>query len=213
MDILIGLFLVAFGVVIAFMGVQVFFAILPLLGFIAGFYGGAAGMEAAFGDGFLSTVGGWIVGFIVGLLCAAIAWYWWYAGVLLSAGLAGALIATALAEAIGIDSQWILFIFGAVGAAVLVLAAFMLDLPVYLVIANTAIAGGAILVSGLLLLFDRIDTEHLTEGFAYATARESWWWVLVWAVVAAVGITRQLTLKERIRLPSDRWVHAEPARV
>ena len=212
MDILIGLLLIAFGLVIAFMGVQVFFAILPLLGFVAGFYIGAAGVEALLGDSFLSTATGWIVGAVVGLFLAAISWYWWYVGVLLSAGSTGALVATALAEAIGVESQWALFIFAMVGAAAVVFVAFVLNLPVYLIIINTALAGGSIFVTGLLLLFNQIDREQLTEGFAYATARESWLWVMVWALVAAIGIGRQLTLKERIQLPGDRWVHAEAVR-
>lgn len=212
MDILIGLFLIAFGLVIAFMGVQVFFAILPLLGFVAGFYIGAAGVEALLGDSFLSTATGWVVGAVVGLFLAAISWYWWYVGVLLSAGSAGALVATALAEAIGVESQWALLIFAMAGAAAVVFIAFMLNLPVYLIIINTALAGGSILVTGFLLLFNQIEREHLTEGFAYAAARESWLWVMVWALVAAIGIGRQLTIKERIQLPGDRWVHAEAVR-
>jgi hypothetical protein len=208
MDILIGIFLIVFGMSIAFFGIQVFFAILPILGFVTGFFTGAAGVEAIFGDGFLSTVTGWIVGLVVGLLFAAIAWFWWYVGVLLSAGAAGSLLATAIAEAVGIDSGWVLFLFGVVGAAVFIFVSLLVNLPIYVVIANTAIAGASIFISGLMLIFNQVDTEELEEGLAVATVEASWWWVLAWAAVAAIGIGRQLALKDSVRLPSERW---EPA--
>lgn len=206
MDILIGIFLVVFGLTIAFIGIQVFFAVLPLLGLVTGFFTGAIAIEAIFGDGLLSTVTGWIVGIVVGLVFAAVAWFWWYAGVLISAGSAGALLATTLAQAIGISSGWVLFLFAAAGMAALIVVAYALNLPIYAVIVNTAIAGASMVISGVMLVFDQVDTKELEEGLAVATAEVSWWWVLVWAVIAAVGIGRQLALKDRISLPSDRWV-------
>jgi hypothetical protein len=208
MDILIGIFLVVFGVVIAFVGIQVFFAVLPIVGFIGGFYVGAAGVEALFGDGFLSTVTGWVAGIVVGLLFAWIAWYWWYAGVLIAATASGALLATTLASAIGVDSSFILFLFGIFGAAGVAFLALMVNLPVYVAIINTAIVGAAIVMNGFMLIFNQVDTEQLEEGFAVVMTDVSWWWVLGWAAVAAVGVGRQLTLKEQMRLPSDRWTQA-----
>lgn len=208
MDILVGIFLILFGLTIAFIGIQVFFAILPLLGFVTGFFVGAIGVEAIFGDGLLSTVTGWVAGIIIGLIFAAIAWLWWYAGVLVSAGAAGSLVATTIASAIGIDSGWVLFIFGAIGAALFVFVAFTLNLPIYLVIVNTAIAGAAIFVNGLLLLFNQVNVKELDDGLAVATVEASWWWVLAWALIAAVGIGRQLALRERVQIPTDRWSQA-----
>ncbi len=206
MDIFVGLFLIVFGFAIAFIGIQVFFAVLPILGFITGFFAGSIAVTGLLGDGFLSTVTGWIVGAVIGVGFAIIAWYWWYAGVLLSAGASGALLASTLAEAIGVSAGWALFLFGAIGAAAFMFVTLVLNLPVYLVIVNTAIAGASIVIGGVMLLFDRIDTEELNEGVGIAIAEVSWWWVLAWAVIAAVGIGRQLALKDRIELPSDRWV-------
>lgn len=206
MDILIGIFLVVFGITIAFIGIQVFFAVLPILGFVAGFFSGAILVESIFGDGLLSTVGGWIVGAVIGVVFALVAWFWWYAGVLISAGSVGALLATTIAEAVGISSGWVLFIFAVVGMALVIMFALAVNLPIYVVIVNTAIAGASMVIGGVMLIFNQLDTEELEEGLAVATAEVSWWWVLAWAVVAAVGIGRQLALKDRIALPSDRWV-------
>jgi hypothetical protein len=208
MDILLALFLVVFGLVITFAGLQVFAATLPILGFIFGFYLGGAAIHTLLDDGFLGTVTGWIVGFLVGLLFGAVAWYWWYAGVLLSAGTLGAVLATGLAEAIGIDSDVALFIFAVAGFVALVVLAFMFDAPIYLVILNTAGAGATILIAGVLLLIDRVDRHELGEGTATAIINESWWWALVWFIVTVVGIGVQLGMRERIRFPEERWVSA-----
>jgi hypothetical protein len=206
MDILIGIFLIVFGIMIAFIGIQVFFAVLPILGFVAGFFSGAILVESMFGDGLLSTVGGWIVGAVIGVVFALVAWFWWYAGVLISAGSVGALVATTIAEAIGVSSGWVLFIFAVVGMVAVIMFALAVNLPIYVVIINTAIAGASMVISGVMLVFNQLDTKDLEEGLAVATSEVSWWWVLAWAVIAAVGISRQLALKDRIALPSDRWI-------
>jgi hypothetical protein len=207
------LFLIAVGITIAFIGIQIFFTLLPILGFVTGFFVGAVGVEAILGDGFLGTVTGWVAGAVVGVLFAAVAWYWWYAGVLVSAGASGALIATALAEAIGVSSGWALFLFGAIGVAIVVFISFAINLPIYIVIVNTAIVGASVFINGVMLLFNQVDHGELDDGLAVATVQASWWWVLAWAVVAAVGIGRQLALKDRIRVPSDRWTQGSTARI
>jgi hypothetical protein len=207
-DILLGIFFVIVGLAITFMGIQVFFAILPILGFVFGFFLGAGGIEAIWGDSFLSTVTGWIVGFVAGLVFGFIAWYWWYAGVLLSAGVFGGLIGTGLASLFEIDNDFVLFVFGLVGFIAAMALAFVLNLPIYLVILNTGVAGATVVVTGALLVFNQIDREELGEGTAIAMINESWWWLLVAFVVAVVGMAFQLMMRATVTLPSDRW---EPA--
>ncbi len=211
MDILIGILLVVFGLAITFMGLQIFFATLPLLGFIFGFFVGAAGTEALFGDGFLSTVTGWVFGFVVGLLFAFLSWFWWYAGVLLSAGALGAVLGTGLVRAFGSENEWLLFIFGLIGFIALMALTFVLNLPIYIVIVNTAFAGASVLITGVLLIFNRVDYEELGYGTAVSVIEDSWWWILVWSVLAAMGVVFQLAMKASIQLPDERWVNGSTA--
>lgn len=213
MDIVIGIGLLLFGLVITFMGLQVFFATLPLLGFIFGFFAGAAGVEAIFGDGFLSTVSGWVVGFFVGLLFAFISWFWWYAGVVVAAGTLGAILGTGLANLFGIDSEVVIFFFALIGFAAFLFFAFVSGLPIFLVIVNTALAGATIVITGLLLVINRVDRGELGYGTAIAIIEESWWWVLVSAVLAIAGIIVQLTQRASVQLPEDRWGHATPSSI
>jgi hypothetical protein len=212
MDILLGLFLILLGLSITFMGIQLFFAILPMLGFVFGFFAGAAAVQALFGDGFLSTLTGWIFGIVAGLVFAFIAWYWWYAGMLLSAGVLGALLGTGLARLFSIDSDWLLFIFAALGFIAVMAVALVLNLPIYLVIMNTATAGATVVVTGLLLLLNRLDRQELGDGTAIAIINESWWWLLVSFAVAVVGIAFQLTMRSGVVLPDGRWEPATGAR-
>lgn len=208
MDILLGIFLIVFGLVITFVGLQMFLIMLPLMGFVAGFYLGAEVIAAALGNGFLSTVAGWIVGIVIGVVFAAVAWYWWYAGVLLSAAVVGSVVLSGIVRAFGVSSGAALAIFGIIGAAVAIAVVLALDLPVYMVIWNTALGGGAIAISGIMLLLNQIEREDLYAGAAVAAINKSWFWVLAWVILSAIGVVRQLTLKEHIRLPRDRWAPA-----
>jgi hypothetical protein len=208
MDILLSIFLIIFGLMITFMGTAVFFAVLPALGFALGFFTGAAGMFAIFGDGFLSTIGGWIAGILIGIVFAFISYFWWYAGVLLSAGSLGALLGSGLAQVFGLDDGFLYFLFGLVGFIVFMSVALVLNLPIYVIIISTALAGANLLVIGVLLLFNRIDSEELGYGTAAAVIDESWLWTLVVLVVAIVGASFQLSVRERLVVPQDRWVNA-----
>lgn len=206
MDILLGLFLIIFGISIAFMGATVYFAILPIVGFVLGFFTGAAMIQVIWSDGFLSTVAGWIVGAVVGLLFASLAYYWWYAGLLLTAGTFGALVGSGLARAMGQDSGTWHFVLALVGFIAFMSAAYVLNLPIYILIVSTAFSGASLLVTGVLLLFNQLDHEELGYGSASALIAESWWWTLVAVGVAAVGAGAQLAMRDRIRLPTEQWV-------
>jgi hypothetical protein len=213
MDILLGILLILFGLAITFFGLQVFFATLPILGFIFGFFLGAAGVEAIWGDSFLSTTTGWIVGLVLGALFALISWFWWYAGALLGAGAWGAVLGTGILHLFDkTPSDWLLFIFAAVGFVGVLLLALVLNLPIYMVIVSTAWAGASILIVGVLLMFNRVNYEELGNGTAAGIINESWWWGLVALVVAVLGMFFQLMMKAAITLPEEKWAPATSAR-
>jgi hypothetical protein len=213
MDILLGILLILFGLAITFFGLQVFFATLPILGFIFGFFLGAAGVEAIWGDSFLSTTTGWIVGLVLGALFALISWFWWYAGALLGAGAWGAVLGTGILHLFDkTPSDWLLFIFAAVGFVGVLLLALVLNLPIYMVIVSTAWAGASILIVGVLLMFNRVNYEELGNGTAAGIINESWWWGLVALVLAVLGMFFQLMMKAAITLPEEKWAPATSAR-
>jgi hypothetical protein len=211
MDILLGILLVLFGVGIACFGIQVFMATLPMLGFLLGFFIGTAGVEAIWGDSFLSSVTSWLVGFGLGLVFALVSYFWWYAGALLAAGAWGAALGTGLVRAFGGSSDWLLFLFGAIGFVAIMLVALSLNLPVYIIIVNTAFAGATVAVAGVLLVFGQIDYQNLGRGTMVSIINESWWWVLVTAGIAAFGMLFQMAMRSAARLPQEKWVPANSA--
>lgn len=211
MDILVGILFVVLGLTVATSGLRVFFAMLPLVGFLAGFGLGATIIAGWFGDGFLSTVSGWVVGIILGLVFALLSYMYWYIGALLSAGASGALLLSGLFSAFGVDSGWVLFILALIGATVFVFAAMVLNLPVYVVLVNTAILGAYTTVAGLLLVFNRKDLENFDWGAARAAAHDSWFWWLVLVAIVVFGIFSQMSMVSRVHLPEQHWVKADSA--
>ena len=209
-DITLGLALGVLGLVVCLLGLRVFFAALPIIGFVAGFFVGAAGIAAITGDSFLSNVTGVIVGFVVGVVFGALAYFFWYVGALLSAGSTGALIGSGFMKAIGVDSGWAVFLVAAAVAVIFFMIALALALPVYVVIVNTAFVGAAGIVTGLLLLFNQVDRVDLNYGLAWATVEESWFWMIVWIVLAVVGTLFQIQSIKTVVLPEDRWSPAQP---
>ncbi|MCO5215313.1 MAG: TMEM198/TM7SF3 family protein [Thermomicrobiales bacterium] len=210
MDIFMGIILALLGIVVATSGLRVFFFMLPIVGFVAGFFAGATIITNWFGDGFLSTMTGWVVGFVLGVLFSIISYLWWYVGALLSAGAAGALLLSGLFSAFGVSSGILLTSFAIVGAVLFFVAALVLNLPVFIVLVNTAIIGAYMVVAGALLVFNRADLDEMGYGVAVAAVRDSWFWWLVLVAVAAVGIGAQMRMVNSIKLPEDRWVKAEP---
>lgn len=207
-DILVGALLGALGLYVCFAGLRAFLIILPIIGFVSGFFAGAAGVSAIFGDGFLSSVTGIGVGLVVGLVLAALSYFLWYVGALLAAGSTGALIGSGIMNGIGVDSGWVVFIGAAIGAVLVFAIAFMLALPVYVVIVNTAFLGASGAVAGLLLVINQVDRADVGYGLAWATIEESWLWLVAWLVLAVAGMFTQVQSIANITLPEDRWASA-----
>jgi hypothetical protein len=209
MDILIGIVLGLLGLFVTFAGLRVFFIALPIIGFFTGFFIGTIGMQALFGEGFLSTVLSWIAGFAVGIVFALISYLFWYAGALLAAGAAGASLGTGLMYLFGWNEIGLLmFLFGLAGFVLFFVGALLLNLPVYIVIVNTAFIGAFMTIGGVLLLFNQIDYQNLGAGVAVSIVDESFIWTLAWIVLSVAGIVSQINMIKDVTLPEERWAPA-----
>lgn len=208
MDILLGLILLVAGLGLVFSGLRVFFFMLPIAGFITGFFTGAILIANLMDQGFLSTVVGWIVGIVLGLIFAAISYLYWYIGAILSAGAAGASLMSGLANAFGVDTGWILVLAALIGTAIFVIVAVMLNLPVFVVLVNTAIVGAYTVIAGLLLILNRANLDDMGYGAAHAAVDDHWFWWLVVVILAGLGIFSQLAVAAVVRVPDNRWSQA-----
>lgn len=207
-NIAIGIILLAAGLAFAMYGIKAFLMVLPLIGFIVGFSAGASAVAYVWNEGFLATATSWAVGIAFGVLLSVLAYMWWYFGALLAAAGAGALVGTAIAGVFGISAGWVLFLLAAAGAVAAVVAAWAVNLPIYMVVINTAVVGAAIAIAGALMALNQLDYHALGNGFTYAMSDRSWLWAVAWIVLAAVGIGRQLKLINSVKLPGDRWARA-----
>lgn len=211
MDLLVGIILIVLGAFLALAGLRVFFIALPIMGFIVGMAGGLALMDHVFDNAFLSTTSGIIVGIVLGIVGAVISYLFWYAAIILGAAFLGASLGTGLMNAFNVDGQWVIFIVAVIGAIALGLLTVVLNLPIYWVIVNTAFVGATILIAGAMLSLDRIAREDLDYGTVWAAIDESWFWIIAWIVVAAVGIGAQLSMITQANLPQEKWTKLEPA--
>ena len=215
MEILIGIILALIGLAVCFFGLRFWFILLPVFGAITGFFVGARVMQDLFGTGFLSTATSWIVGLIVGLVFAVLSYFVWYAGAIIMAGAVGASLFTGVMHAL-FTNPWgsVLFIVGLIGAIIFAVGALMLNLPIYIVIVNSALAGASLAIAGLLTIFGTIQVVELANGATLAVVNEtklgsaSWLWVLAWIVLAVAGIFYQLRSVAEVQLPEEKWVPA-----
>lgn len=214
----IGILLLLIGLAVAFFGLRFWFILLPIFGAVAGFWIGARAIQEFFGQGFLATATSWIVGILLAIGFALLSWFIWYAGAIIMAGSVGALLASGIVHALFTNPWgWALFIIALLGAILFAVIALALNLPLYIVIVNSALSGASLAVAGLLTVMGTITVTELANGATVAVVDESrfqgagWLWVLLWIIVAIAGLFFQLQSMAAVRLPDERWVPAQAA--
>ena len=215
---LVGIILALIGLAVCFLGLRFWFILLPVFGAITGFFVGARVMQDIFGTGFLATTTSWIVGIIMAIVLALLSYFIWYAGAIIMAGAVGASLFSGLLHALFTNPWgWVLFIVALIGAIIFAVGALILNLPIYIIIVNSALIGAALAVAGLLTIFGTIEVTELANGAALAVVNEtklgnaSWLWVVAWIVLAAVGMYYQLRGVAETQLPEEKWVPAKAA--
>jgi hypothetical protein len=215
-QLIIGILLVLIGLAVCFFGLRFWFILLPIFGAVAGFWIGARAVQELFGQGFLATTTSWIVGILVAIGLALLSWFIWYAGAIIMAGAVGASLFSGIVHALFTDPWgWALFIIALIGAVIFAIIALALNLPIYIVIVDSALGGAALAVAGVLTLMGSITVVELANGAALAVVDEArfqgagWLWVLLWIILAVVGIFFQLQSVASVRLPEERWVPAQ----
>jgi Domain of unknown function (DUF4203) len=214
-QVIIGILLALIGLGVCFFGLRYWFILLPIFGAVTGFFVGARVVQEVFGTGFLSTGVSWVVGIIVGLIFALLSWFVWYAGAIIMAGAVGASLFSGILHAIFTNPWGIaLFVVALIGAILFAAIALFLNLPIYIVIVNSALGGAALAVAGVLVLIGNIAIEELSTGATVAVADEvrfqgaGIFWYIVWIVLAILGMLFQVQSISSVTLPDEKWVPA-----
>jgi hypothetical protein len=195
----VAVVLIVVGLLFTFQGVKAFFVLLPFWAFVAGFAAGSEGWSTIFGEGFLATTTGWIVGAIFGVALAVLSYFWYWAAVVILFGSAGYMLGIGLMQALGIDSGVLSFLIGLALGVVFAIAAILLHAPAYLAIGATALLGAAATIVGVWLLLGRLTVAALAGGLLDALSKDSLA-VLLWLVLALVGIAYQYAEVRRMRV-------------
>jgi len=192
--ILLGLLALAIGLAFCFYGFRLFLVLLPIWGFFAGFLLGAGGVNAIFGDAFLATTLGWVVGFLLGLLFAVLSYLYYWVAVILLGGALGYQLTIGLLQWIGFSGDgFIAFILALVVAAIFAVAFFVLHMPAVLVIVATALAGAGAAVAGVVIALGLQKYQELDAGIfgVYQSNDLSVIWLIAAIVLAFAGAVYQ----------------------
>jgi hypothetical protein len=150
--ILLGILAIAVGVAFCFYGFRLFLVLLPIWGFFAGFLLGANGVTALFGDAFLATATGWVVGFLLGLLFAVLSYLYYWIAVILLGGALGYQLTLGVLQWISPDFDgFVAFVLALIVGAIFAVGFFMLHMPAVLVIVATAIGGAGATIAGVIV--------------------------------------------------------------
>ncbi len=192
MALVIAIIALVVGAAFCFGGFRFFLLLLPLWGFVVGFSIGTDAVTTLFGDGAFATATSWVVGLVVALVFAIASYLYYYLAIALMGGMVGYTLGASAWGLIGNEYGAIAFVIGIVVGAIVAIVVLALNVPKYLVIVLTALGGSATILAGWFVLIGTIPTDsiHWTEVGAKIT--DSWFYLIVWAVIAAAGMLAQL---------------------
>lgn len=185
---LFSLLAILVGLGLSFFGYAAFRIILPILGFFAGLWLGMDLVNNFMGNYPLLGVSlGLVVGFILGGVFAAIAYFVYSLAVVIFGISLGYALGAGLMMMLGLGDGFLTFLVGAiaaVGMAVLFVGASM---PKVYIMALTAFAGASAMIAGVLVLFGQIPPSQLGLAVVEPYIADSWFWLPVWLVVGFLG--------------------------
>jgi hypothetical protein len=195
-EIIVALFALGIGILFSFYGYKAMRLLLPLWGLVAGYWLGAELVNAITGDGFFGTALSIAVGVAFALVGAALAYLFYAAAIVIFMGMIGYWLGAGLLIAAGVDPGFITALVGVATGVVLAGFSLRVRAPKYFLLFFTALAGAALMVSGLLLLGNVVDLAAFKQGPVNLVTEQTWIWQVLWLGVAAVGLTTQLVNSE-----------------
>ena len=204
----LALFAVLLGAAILLAGYRFFLVMLPIWGFFGGMWLGAYAVTLILGTGFLATTTGLVVGFVVGIITAVLSYLFYMVGVLIIAGALGGALGSGIMSALGFDPGLILAIVAIVSALIAAGLTLLFSLQKYVLIAFSAMTGSMLVVLAGMLAFGQVTVENLQAGgnAIQPIFEGSWYWGIVWLVLAIVGIVVQIRANRTYVFTRDMYV-------
>jgi hypothetical protein len=200
---LFSLVAVLVGLAFTFAGYRFFRMLLPLWAFFSGLFFGIQAFDSLMGGGFLATAFGVILGIIVGLILAAIAYFAYSFAVVLYGASLGYSLGYGLMLLIGLNPGFIPWFFGIVVSVLFVVLFMALRMPTFFVVFGTALGGSMAVIMGLFVLFGRVPVELASLRTTNVLVSDSWIWLIIWLVLAGIGMASQYTMEKDINLMKE----------
>ena len=184
-------FLLFLSGIVAFFGTRLFWIILPVWGFFFGRAVGAQGVQALFGDGFLSTGFSWIVAFFLGLLFALLSYLFWFLAVSLIGGYLGYGIVVGFFGLIGVDLGPLVWILGVAVGIVAAVLTMVLNVQKWVVVIGTSLLGAAGVVGTILVLFNQLTPQQLADHPVKVVTDAGIGWAVLVIAIAVIAVAFQ----------------------
>jgi hypothetical protein len=212
---IVGVFTLIYGIAFCFVGYKYFRFLLPLWGFIAGFWISEAFVAALFGDSNSAVIAGWIVGLVAGLTLAALSYFIYQAALAILGATFGLWLVAAILGWLGLESSVLVTILALLGAILFAVLTFQKAIQKYLIIIFSALIGATGIVVGLLFLLVPSSVDHFRSGLSPllpSILQESSVAALLWIFLALLGVGIQLLItrdKEEIVEPESVELESE----
>ena len=199
-------FLLFLGAIVAFFGYRLFWIILPIWGFFFGLAVGGQGIQAIFGDGFLSTALSWVAAFCVALLFAGLSYLFWFIAVALIGGYIGYALVVGFFGLIGAEPGPVVWLAGVAVGIVFGVMTLRLNLQKYVVIGGSGILGSAAVVGTLLALLNQTPPAVMADHPVKVIFDAGIGWALFLIVLAVIAIGFQLSSTRYYEIEEyNRW--------
>jgi hypothetical protein len=183
--------LLLLGAIVAFFGYRLLWIILPIWGFFFGLAVGGQGVQAIFGDGFLSTAFSWIIAFCLGVLFAMLSYLFWFIAVALVGGYLGYAVVVGFFGLIGVDLGPIVWLLGVAVGVVTAFLTLRFNVQKYVVIIATALLGASAVVGTIIQLFDPLDPSTFADHPVKVVFDQGIGWAVMLLLIAAVAMAFQ----------------------
>lgn len=185
---LFALLAIAVGLGLSLFGYAAFRIILPIIAFFAGIW---LGMDLV--NNFMASYPilgvslGLVVGFILGAVFAAIAYFVYSLAIVIFGLSLGYALGAGFMMMIGFSDGFFTFLVGAIVAVVMGVAFMSTNMPKLYIMVLTAFAGASAMIAGVMVLFGQIPPSQLGLAFVEPYIANSWFWLPVWLVVGGIG--------------------------
>ncbi|MCP4362587.1 MAG: DUF4203 domain-containing protein [Chloroflexi bacterium] len=192
-SILVALVILLIGAVFCFGGFRFFRLLLPIFGFIVGFWVGEGIIAAVFDYTSTMVIVGWIVGLITGLVLAGLSYFLFTVGIVILGALFGFWLTSVVVTAVGLSNTLLVLLLSVAGAILFALLIRRANLQALLVMGITAVYGATMFITGFAMLLGVVTVEQFRSNLFVGreVISSSLLWLLLWVILLLIGFLMQ----------------------